>query len=187
MSTTTASGPESSHPLVVLYKRFAGFANKWRSPFLLFIRLYIGYQCIISGWAHLDHLQKTADFFASLHIPFPKLNVIASATTEIFGGGLLIVGFASRLVALLLTGNFIVAMLTVELQQYNFSFAQLGAQIWKDQSPILGDTAFPFLATSIIILLFGPGWLSIDGIIRWIFWKREVARHGVPGFPVIVE
>jgi putative oxidoreductase len=172
MTATTAFAPKSSNPVVVFYDHFAKFAEKWRSPFLLFIRLYIGYQCIISGWAHLDHLAETTKFFASLHIPFPKLNVIMSATTELFGGALLLVGFASRLVALVLTGNFIVAMLTVELQANNFSYTQLGAQIWKDQSPIISDTAFPFLATTIVILLFGPGWLSVDGIIKFARRKK---------------
>jgi putative oxidoreductase len=162
----------SKKPLTYWYTHAANFANKWQSPFLLFIRLYIGYQCIISGWAHLHHIPETAKFFASLHIPFPELNVIVSATTEMFGGALLIVGFASRPISLILTFNFIVAILTVELSNYHFSWNELGAQIWKDQSPILGDTAFPFLATTIIILVFGPGWLSLDGMIRLLNRKK---------------
>jgi putative oxidoreductase len=171
--TATQTAPSASKkPLTFWYLHLAGFANKWQSPFLFFIRLYIGYQCIISGWAHLHHIQDTAKFFASLHIPFPELNVIVSATTELFGGALLLVGFASRPVALVLTFNFIIAMLTVQLSNYDSSFHKLGAQIWKDQSPILGDTAFPFLATALIVLIFGPGWLSIDGLIRLLNKKK---------------
>jgi putative oxidoreductase len=165
-STRSRSG------IAATYTRFAEFLTKWQSLVLLLIRIYIGYQCIISGWAHIHNLDKTASFFASLHIPFPKLNVILSATTEIFGGGLLLVGLASRLVSLLLTGNFVVAMLTVQLSNYHSSWKELGAQIWSDQSPILGDTAFPFLATAIIILLFGPGLFSIDGIIKMARGKK---------------
>src|SRR5271156_5686137 len=122
-TTTPAAAIASKKPLTYFYAQFAGFANKWQSPFLLFIRVYIGYQSIISGWAHLHHISQTASFFASLHIPFPELNVVISATAELFGGALLIVGFGSRLVALVLTGNFIVAMLTVQLSNYNSSFA----------------------------------------------------------------
>ncbi len=96
-----------------------------------------------------------------------------SATTELFGGIILIVGFGSRLISLVLTINFFVAMLTVELSQYDFSYKQLGAQIWKDQTPILNDTAFPFLATTLIVLLFGPGWLSIDGLIKLARGKKK--------------
>jgi putative oxidoreductase len=149
-----------------LYGRFCRIANSGQSAFLLLIRVYIGYQCVTSGWAHLHNLDRTANFFASLHIPAPKANVVMSAMTEIVGGALMALGLFSRPVALALTGNFIVAMLTVQLSNYDFSFSKLGAQIWSDQSPILSDTAFPFLATSIIVLLFGPGWFSVDGALR---------------------
>ena len=171
--TMTKPAPSpNKKPLTYWYTQVASFANKWQSPFLLFIRLYIGYQCIISGWAHLHSIPGTAKFFASLHIPFPELNVVVSATAEMFCGALFIVGFASRPAALILTFNFVVAMLTVQLSNFNSSFAKLGSQIWKDQSPILGDTAFPFLATAIIVLIFGPGWLSIDGVIRLLNRKK---------------
>jgi putative oxidoreductase len=166
MTATATASTKSHHPLVALYDHLISFAEKWRSPFLLFIRLYIGYQCIISGWAHIHNLQSTTKFFASMHIPAPELSVILSATTELFGGALLLVGFGSRLIAFILTINFAVALLAYELSQFSFSYKLLGSQIWKDQTPILNDTAFPFLATTIVILLFGPGWLSIDGLIR---------------------
>jgi len=145
-----------------LYRKFADALEHGQPLFLLLIRVYIGYQCIISGWAHLHHIDKTAEFFASLHIPMPRANVIISATTEIIGGGLLLLGLFSRITALVLTGNFLVAMLTVQLSNYDSSWAKLGHQIWEDQSPILGDTAFPFLVTAIIVLFFGPGLLSLD-------------------------
>jgi len=173
MTATATHTMKPGSPLASLYGHFISFAEKWRSPFLLFIRLYIGYQCIISGWAHIHNLQATTKFFTTLHIPFPELSVIMSATTELFGGIILIVGFGSRLISLILTLNFFVAMLTVELSQYAFSYKQLGAQIWKDQTPIVNDTAFPFLATTIIILLFGPGWFSIDGLIKFARGKKK--------------
>src|ERR1700722_5099241 len=137
MPESVRAAPQSRSNVTVaaLYTRFAGFLDNWQSLFLLLIRIYIGYQCIISGWAHLHHLEGTTKFFTTLHIPFPKLNVIMSATTELFGGGLLLVGVASRLVSLVLTGNFLVALLTVELSNYHFSWKELGAQIWADQSP----------------------------------------------------
>jgi len=172
MSQSTGQSSRSRNPLAALYSRFVSFADKWQCPFLLLIRIYIGYQCIISGWAHLHNIPGMTGFFTKLHIPMPEFNVIVSATAELVGGCLLLAGLASRLTALVLTGNFIVALLTVELSNYGFSFQELGAQIWKDQSPILGDTAFPFLATAIVILLFGPGRLSIDGLIKFLRRKK---------------
>jgi putative oxidoreductase len=165
---TTTIAPRSKSPIVSCYTLFIRLANTLQSPLLLLIRLYIGYQCVISGWAHLHNVDKTAAFFSSLHIPFPKANVYASASTEIAGGVLLFVGLCSRPTALALTFNFLVAMLTVQLSNYNSSFKELAHQIWADQSPILGDTAFPFLATALVVLIFGPGWLSFDGLIKFI-------------------
>jgi uncharacterized membrane protein YphA (DoxX/SURF4 family) len=168
--------PQTSHTLdkaVKYYDLFILFLNHIQPAFLAFIRIYIGYQCMVSGWAHLHNIHNTAMFFESLHIPFPRENVIMSAGTELLGGALLIAGLFSRLTSAALTGNFIVAMLSVQLSNYNFSWHDLGAAIWKDQSPILGDTAFPFLATAIIILLFGPGVISAD----WILRRVLIGKH----------
>ncbi|MGA3068250.1 MAG: DoxX family protein [Tepidisphaeraceae bacterium] len=151
---------------IALYTKFARILDHGQSLFLLLIRIYIGYQSVISGWAHLHHIDQTAQFFATLHIPMPKLNVIISATTELIGGALLLVGFGSRVVALVLAGNFFVAIWTYELSNYDFSTHELLSSIWNNQNILLNDTAFPFFATAVIILLFGPGWFSIDGIIR---------------------
>ncbi len=141
-------------------------AEKSRSLFLLGIRLYIGYQSVVSGWAHLHNVPNMTAFFASLRIPFPEANVYVSGLAELVGGALLLIGLASRLTSLVLTIDFFVAMWTVELKNYGFSIKSLAAQVWSDQSPILGDTAFPFFATALIVLLFGPGRLSIDDVIR---------------------
>jgi putative oxidoreductase len=153
--------------LIAPYKKFAHFFDNFQSLFLLLIRIYIGYQSIISGWAHLHHIDQTAQFFASMHIPAPKLSVVMSASTELTGGALLLVGFASRLVALALAGNFLVAMLSVELSNNGSTFSSLAKAIWNDQTIVLDDTAFPFFATAVIVLLFGPGIFSVDGIWAW--------------------
>lgn len=175
MTTATAtrspSKPSSNH-FVGLYDHFARFANKWQSPLLLFIRLYIGYQCIISGWNHLHNFDQMVKNFQGWRIPLPHVSVAVSASTELIGGALLLIGLASRFASLVLTGNFFVAMLSVELANYAFSYKQLWAKILEDQSPILGDTAFPFFVAAVLILVFGPGFLSVDGIIKFVRRKK---------------
>jgi putative oxidoreductase len=172
--------PASDSSNIVLhgYDLLIKWLNKVQPAFLLFIRIYIGYQSLISGWAHLHHISQTADFFASLHIPFPKANVIMSAITEIVGGLFLLLGFCSRLTALALTGNFLVALFSVQLSNFDFSWGELASKVWNDQSPILNDTAFPFLVTAIIVLLFGPGLLSIDGLLRWASGTKPPRAQG---------
>lgn len=166
--TTTTSAPRSDPVILGLYKSLICLASALQSPLLLLIRIYIGYQCIISGWAHLHNVASMTAFFTKLHIPMPRANVYISGTTELVGGALLLVGLCSRPVALILTFNFFVAMLSVQLSNFDSSFKALGHQIWLDQSPILGDTAFPFLATALIVLIFGPGWFSMDGLIKFV-------------------
>jgi putative oxidoreductase len=177
---TTTIAPRSKSPIVSFYTLFIRSANTLQSPLLLLIRLYIGYQCVVSGYRHITHLQQMVKNFNDWHVPAPsmhiagwnvptqKINVEISAVTEMGCGSLLLLGFSARLISIPLIANFVVALLTVELSNYDFSFRELGAQIWKDQSPILGDTAFPFLAAAIVVLIFGPGWLSIDGLIKFI-------------------
>ena len=49
-----------------LYGKFFGIVDYLRSPFLLAVRLYWGWQLIESGWGKLHNLSKIAGFFASL-------------------------------------------------------------------------------------------------------------------------
>jgi putative oxidoreductase len=166
---TTTSGPAN---LVAQYDRAARTADKLQSLLLLLIRVYIGYQSIIAGIAHLENFNKTAAFFTELRIPMPKVSVAMSASTEVVGGALLLAGLASRVVALALAGDYLVAIVTVELSNADFSMHALLNKIWNDQSVIFTDTAFPFFATGVIVLIFGPGWYSIDGLIRYMRRKR---------------
>jgi len=147
--------------LLYLYGLLTSLLSKGQSGLLLLIRLYIGYQCAVAGYGHFTHFHRTVNFFASINIPAPALNVAVSVMTELLGGLLLLLGGASRLVALVLTGNFIVAILAPALSNSD-SHEQI-LHFWNHQDVILTDTAFPFLVTAVLVLIFGPGWYSIDG------------------------
>ncbi len=51
--------------LRVLYQRFFAAVDYLRSPFLLAVRLYWGWQLIQSGWGKLHHLDKVTEYFTS--------------------------------------------------------------------------------------------------------------------------
>jgi len=165
MSTTNPTAVRSESVFATLYTRFVQYANKLQSPLLLLIRIYIGYQCIISGYAHITHFQNTVEAFKGWDVPMPEFNVAFSAITEMVGGALLLVGFATRLISIPLIGNFIVAFLAVNLSDPHYR--DLLRNFWNNQDVLLKDDAFPFLAAAILILVFGPGWLSVDGIIKY--------------------
>jgi len=125
--------------------------------FLLGVRLYWGWQFTMTGWGKLHNLAKVTGFFASLGIPFPGLNAPCVAALEFAGGILLILGLASRPIALLLTCNMLVAYLTADREAL---FA-----VFSDPGKFYAAAPFTFLFASIIVLLFGPGPLSLDRLL----------------------
>jgi putative oxidoreductase len=170
MTTTTATAsPRSQSAIAVYYSRLAGAANLLQSPFLLLIRVYIGWQCITSGVGHLHNFDAMVKNFHDWNIPAPHLNVALSAVTEIVGGALLILGLGTRLISIPLIGNFLVAFLAVNLSDPHYH--QLLRNFWNNQDVLLKDDAFPFLITAVITFIFGPGAFSVDGAFKHIRGK----------------
>src|SRR5271169_459449 len=97
-----------------LYHLWVSLISKLQSPFLLIIRLYWGWQFFLTGKGKLMNLDRTAGFFASLHIPMPKLNAVMAGSTECFGGLLLLLGLGSRIATVALIGTMIVAYLPAD-------------------------------------------------------------------------
>lgn len=91
--------------------------NLW-IPALL-SRLAMAGEFIPSGWSNLHSLPKMTAYFATLHIPAPGLNAIASAVTELAAGGLLLVGLGTRLAAGALIVVMTVAILTAKIHEGN--------------------------------------------------------------------
>lgn len=142
-------------------------ANAFRSVFLLLIRLYWGWQFFISGKAHLTHLQDTADFFATLHLPLPKLQAIFAGSTEMFGGLLLLVGLGSRFISIPLAGTMIVAYLTADIEKVK--------NVFHDADAFVTATPFLFLMASVIVFTFGPGEFSVDRLLKKFLLTKHPA------------
>ncbi|MGA2231418.1 MAG: DoxX family protein [Tepidisphaeraceae bacterium] len=156
---------------VTCYDWVAAKIDLVQPVFMLLIRLYIGYQSAVSGWAHLTHVDQTADFFKSLNIPMPRLNVYIAGSTEVIGGILIGLGLASRLVAIPFVFNFLIAMVSVDLADPTLRDKLF--HIWRDQDFVLKDDAFPFFFVGLMVLIFGPGKLSLDYLVRR-FWESKV-------------
>jgi putative oxidoreductase len=154
-STSIAASKKSG--LGVLYSLFCKAAHLLRSPFLLFVRLYWGWQFMQTGWGKLHNLSHVRDFFASLGIPLPGLMAPAIASLEFFGGILLIVGLGTRLIGLLLAGNMFVAYLTSERMALTSIFSDPGKFYVADP--------FTFLFASLIAFILGAGLFSLDALI----------------------
>ncbi|HSY53474.1 MAG TPA: DoxX family protein [Opitutaceae bacterium] len=146
-----------------------------QSPILLLVRLAWGFQLYESGWAHLTHVDKTAQFFQSLNIPFPVANVYLSGSVELVGGILLMLGLFSRLVSIPLIFNFCVAYLTAS------SDSVKALLHFKNPDAFINDSAFPFLVTSLLILAFGAGKFSLDFLLEKTCRKKSGASGSGSG------
>jgi len=152
----------STNPILALgtraYDLLVGVANHLRSPLLLFMRVVWGVQLLQAGWGKLTHIEKPIEYFTSLGIPFPVENAWLVGFTETFGGLFLALGLLSRVTCLPLIINFIVAYLTTQQEG-------LKDLLSFDTDKFCGDTAFPYLATAVVVLIFGPGAYSVDYLI----------------------
>lgn len=150
------------------YLAWRGSLVRLQPVLLLAIRLYWGWQFFLTGRGKLMHIERTAEFFDALGIPLPLVNAYAAGTVECVGGLLLLVGAASRLVAVALAGTMLVAYVTAHGDQ-------LGG-LFTDPDAFVSAPPFLFLLASLIVLLFGPGLISADGLIaRWRGARRSSA------------
>lgn len=132
-------------------------ADFLQSPLLLGIRLYWGWQFAQTGWGKLGHLDRTAGYFESLDIPLPKINAIMAGGTECVGGVLLALGLFARPASVPLIFTMLVAYWTADREALN--------AIGSDPDKFVTAAPFLFLLASLIVLVFGPGKLSLDALL----------------------
>ena len=163
-----------------LYSLIERAANSLQSPLLLLIRLYWGWQFFQTGWGKLGNLPKVVGFFTNLGIPFPVANAYFVTGLECVGGALLFIGLGSRLIALPLAFDMLIAYVTADREAL--------MSVFSDPGKFYNADPFTFLFASLLILVFGPGKFSVDALIA-SWWKKRECRNndsrGVsrPGLP----
>lgn len=148
------------------YSLLVSGGNSLQSLFLLFVRLYWGWQICQTGWGKLHNLPHVVEFFTSLGIPAPALNAYFVSGFEFFGGILLAVGLGSRLVALMLAVDMLVAYITADRAAL--------LSIFSSPDDFYAAAPYTFLVASLIILIFGPGRFALDYVIERK-WKQQPA------------
>jgi putative oxidoreductase len=159
------------------YELLIRIASGLQSPFLLGIRLYWGWQFVQTGWGKLSDIHKVVGFFTGLGIPAPALNAWFVSGLEFGGGLLLIVGLGSRLIALPLVIDMIAAYITADREAL-FS-------IVSSPDKFMAAAPFTFLVASLIVLIFGPGKVSLDALAGRL-WGRGTER-GFSGSQALVQ
>ncbi len=152
------------------YRGFSRLSSWAQSPFLLFVRLYWGFQFMQTSWGKLHNLAHVTQFFTSLGIPAPGPTALFVACVEFFGGALLILGLASRPVGLVLTVDMLVAFFTADREAL--------ISIFSDPGKFYSAAPYTFLFASALILFFGPGWFALDTLIARHYDSARASEQG---------
>jgi putative oxidoreductase len=129
-----------------------------QSPFLLLIRVCWGYQFMVTGWGKLHSLPNVISFFTSLGIPAPGPTAVFVSAFEFVGGILLALGLLSRITALGIVVDMLVAYVTADREALMSLFS-------SDPSKFVAASPFIFLFVGLIVLLFGPGKYALDTLL----------------------
>jgi putative oxidoreductase len=123
----------------------------------LLIRLFVGYFFLETGWAKAENLDAMAERFTGWGIPLPAFSAALSAYTELAGGALLMLGLATRLAAIPLFVNMLVAITVVNIKKVS----------GLDEFVELSE---PLYALCFVWLFFaGPGRASLDHLLATRF------------------
>ena len=140
------------------YRIYTSAADSLKSPFLLAIRLYWGWQLMQSGWGKLHNIAGVSEFFTSLGLPAPYFTATAISYLELFGGALLALGLGSRIIGLVLSADNMMAYITADRPAL--------MSVLSDPGKFYNADPFTFLMASLLVLIFGAGFFSLDNLIR---------------------
>jgi putative oxidoreductase len=143
-----------------IYSFFIRIGNNLQSLFILYMRLIWGHQLFLAGIKKFFDIGQVTQMLASLNFPTPHFHAYLLATFETLCGFLIFFGLASRLAAIPMA----IIMITA-LSTYHASvLADLKFLIHP--SILVREAPYPYLLTAIIVFVFGPGKVSLDGWIK---------------------
>ncbi|AGP31952.1 DoxX family protein [Corynebacterium terpenotabidum] len=124
---------------------------------ILIARVAVGVILIAHGWQKFftNTIDGTATFFESMDIPAATFSAIAAATIELVGGVLLIIGFATPVVAVLVVLNMLGA--------WFFVHADAGTIFVSDGGY---ELVLALAAGAALVGATGGGRFSIDHLLR---------------------
>ena len=98
----------------------------------------------------VSHASEASSFMA-YGLPFPGAFAAGIGVLELVGGVMLVLGFATRAVAILLAGDMVGAIIV--------------SGLLRDETVSL-TLAPALLVAMLVLVVFGPGRLSVDGALR---------------------
>lgn len=149
-----------------IYEWIVIFFSNFQSIFVFILRIMCGHEFLLAGWAKLTDPEKTVAFFESLNISFSIANTYIIDGLEFAGGILLMIGLASRLFAISLS----IVMLAAFGATHKHIFD--GLNVFYEPFFFIKEEPFPYLIICLIVLVYGPGKIALDALIK----KRLLSR-----------
>jgi len=122
---------------------------------LLVLRVVVGLVFFMHGWQKLidNGIGATQQGFDAMGAPLPGITAVIVTFVELIGGAMLIAGFLTRIVGILLTINMVAAMLIVHVE--NGFFAANGGY----------ELVFLLAGGALALVIAGPGAYSADAMV----------------------
>ena len=139
--------------IITLPRLAVDFLSRGRDIGLLLLRLSVGALFLVSGWGKVHDLAKVTAFFGDLGIPWPAFNAVLVSVTELVGGGLLLLGLASRFAALPLFFSMVVAVITARRDDIG------------GVADLFGIEEVTYALVLLAIALVGPGRIALDRFV----------------------
>ncbi|MCE2982986.1 MAG: DoxX family protein [Parachlamydia sp.] len=157
--------------LTRVYQALIYYGGLLKSPILLLCRLNWGILFLLAGWKKLQGIDTFASLLSEQGFPYEYFFAHLAAWTEFLGGICLLLGLASRLMAIPLIITMLTAYATVHFDAVK--------AIWYDPSQFVAQAPFTFLLAALLVLAFGPGRFSLDyAIEKMLFNKaRGIPKH----------
>ncbi|MBB1438214.1 DoxX family protein [Shewanella sp. SG41-4] len=148
-----------------LYQQFLNVIKHTDGLAALLLRLYLAPVLMQAGYNKLSHFEDTAAWFGNtdwgLGLPMPEVMTALAAGTELFGGFLLLIGLATRFVALPMMVTMLVAVFAVHLP--NGWLAIADASSWLANEQVLASAEKLSAAKSILQEHGNYEWLTSSG------------------------
>jgi putative oxidoreductase len=126
-------------------------AASGNSPVILVARILISILFILAGFGKLTAISATAGWFGSIGLPMPTVTTVVVGLVELLGGISVLVGFQTRIAAIVLAVFTLGATAVAHLD-----FSQAGNALMLQKN--LGITG-----GLLLLAVLGAGAYSIDG------------------------
>ncbi|PSJ58479.1 DoxX family protein [Pseudaminobacter soli (ex Li et al. 2025)] len=121
------------------------------SALVLLGRILLSIIFILAGFGKLTGIAGTAQYFAGYGLPMPTVTAVVVGLVEFFGGLAVLIGFQTRIAAILLAIFSVAAALVAHTN-------------WADMMQLINFQKNLAMAGGLLVLAaFGPGAYSVDG------------------------